>query len=443
MNTKNMFKYLAAGLVCFGFAAILTSCSKDNDPFFSAEEGDAPRILNTDIPEGKGGEPGSFGSIDRTTNFTFEVFATPINHTTISWYLDDELVYEGSKIDMPFLAGDYLVKIVATTTKGLSTYRLCKLTVLPVEGDPEVANDDKSRWLTIGKTKNIGCKFDKEIKKVFIGKQEVANVSFVNNVLTFDVPEMEERQYNLIIEDADGTRYGCGKVTVSTEDYKDPGSKETVLWEGNPVDINWGDANVLISPEQMAEVPVGATIRLEYEIIDADYHALRITDRDWSADIVPQIDGFENQPNPFEFTYTADHKTIADAKGMLITGFGYKLTRVVVVENAGPAETTLWEGDPVDINWGDANVLISPEQMAEVPVGATVSLTYEIIDADYHALRITNNDWTADIVPQIDGFENQPNPFEFTYTAEHKTIADEKGMLITGFGYKLTKVTYK
>ena len=103
------------------------------------------------------------------------------------------------------------------------------------------------------------------------------------------------------------------------------------------------------------------------------------------------------------------HKTIADAKGMLITGFGYKLTRVVVVENAGPAETTLWEGDPVDINWGDANVLISPEQMAEVPVGATVSLTYEIIDADYHALRITNNDWTADIVPQIDGFENQPN----------------------------------
>ena len=328
MNTKNMFKYLAAGLVCFGFAAILNSCSKDNDPFFSAEEGDAPRILNTDIPEGKGGEPGSFGSIDRTTNFTFEVFATPINHTTISWYLDDESVYEGSKIDMPFLAGDYLVKIVATTTKGLSTYRLCKLTVLPVEGDPEVANDEKSRWLTIGKTKNIGCKFDKEIKKVFIGKQEVANVSFVNNVLTFDVPKMEERQYNLIIEDADGTRYGCGKVTVSTEDYKDPGSKETVLWEGNPVDINWGDANVLISPEQMAEVPVGATIRLEYEIIDADYHALRITNNDWSADIVPQIDGFENQPNPFEFTYTADHKTIADEKGMLITGFGYKLTKV-------------------------------------------------------------------------------------------------------------------
>ena len=200
---------------------------------------------------------------------------------------------------------------------------------------------------------------------------------------------------------------------------------ETTLWEGDPVDINWGD------------------IRLEYEIITADYHALRITNQDWSSDIVPQIDGFENQPNPYEFTYTADHKAIADAKGMLITGFGYKLTKVVVVEAAPAAETTLWEGDPVDINWGDANVFISPEEMANVPVGATISLQYEIITADYHALRITNQDWSSDIVPQIDGFENQPNPFEFTYTADHKAIVDGNGMLITGFGYKLTKVTYK
>ena len=68
----------------------------------------------------------------------------------------------------------------------------------------------------------------------------------------------------------------------------------------------------------MANVPVGATISLQYEIITAEYHALRITNQDWSSDIVPQIDGFENQPNPYEFTYTADHKAIADAKGMLI-----------------------------------------------------------------------------------------------------------------------------
>jgi hypothetical protein len=107
----------------------------------------------------------------------------------------------------------------------------------------------------------------------------------------------------------------------------------------------------------------------------------------------------------------------------------------------GIKETTIWEGD-VDINWGDYKVFLSAEDLANVPVGATVRLVYEIIDADYHALRITNQDWSQDIVPQIDGFDAQPSPFAFEYTADAKAIADDKGMLITGFGYKLTKVTF-
>lgn len=442
MITKNIFKYLAACFVCCGLSVAFTSCSSDEDPFFSASEDDYPRIINTDLPEGKGGEPAALPSIERTTNFTCEVIVTPVHYTTVTWFVDDEQVGEGLKIDVPVLAGDHLVKVVATTTKGLSTYRLLTLNVRPAADDPELAKDGRSRWLTIGTTTTIDCKNVKNnVTKVFIGKTEASNVSYADGKLTFDIPAMDEGEYTVIIE-ADGMRYGCGVFTVSVDEYVDPGIKETTIWEG-AVDINWGDANVFLSSEEMADVPVGATVRLVYEIFDAEYHALRITNQDWSSDIVPQIDGFENQPNPFEFEFTADMKGIADAKGMLITGFGYKLTKVVIVEGVAPAETTLWEGDPVDINWGDANVFISPEEMANVPVGATISLQYEIITAEYHALRITNQDWSSDIVPQIDGFENQPNPYEFTYTADHKAIADAKGMLITGFGYKLTKVTYK
>ena len=440
MKSMKFYRYmLTAVLVSCGVAAALTSCS-DDDPFFTATENDAPRILNTDIPEWSDGEPGTLMSIDRATNFTFDVVTTPKRYTTVEWFLDGEKIFEGDSIDIPLLAGDHLLKIVATTTKGLSTSRTTKLIVRPLAGDPALATDDKSRWLTIGETKTVGCTNTTDVKRVFVGKKEATNVSFSNDQLTFDVPSMDEGQYMVTIEDASGNRYGCNWFTVSNSAYVDPGIKETVLWEGD-VDIDWGDANVFISAEEMSYVPVGATVRLVYEMIDAEYHALRVTNQDWTKDIVPQIDSFDAYTSPYEFTFTADHKAIADEKGMLVTGFGYKLTKVMIVEGVAPAEITLWEGD-TDINWGDVNVFVSVDDMAAAPVGATIHLYHEIIDAEYHALRVTNQDWTKDIVPQVDGFDAYTSPYEFTYTEDHKAIADEKGMLVTGFGYKLTKVTF-
>ena len=439
MITTDIKKIFAAGLFCF-IAAAFTACSSNEDPYFTAGENDYPRILNTDIPEGEGGEPGVIANIERTQNFEFELIVTPVHYTTVTWFIDDVQVAEGLSINVPVLAGDHIVKIVATTTKGLTTSRTCKLTVRPAEGDPELASDAKSRWLTIGTTKTIDCANVNSVVKVFIGKTEATNVAYANGKLTFAIPSMAEGNYPVTIEDAEGNQFGCGVFVVSNDEYVDPGVKETVIWEG-ATDINWGDANVFLSAETMTQVPVGATVRLVYEIIDAEYHALRVTNQDWSSDIVAQIDAFETYPSPYQFTYTADHKAIADAKGMLVTGFGYKLTKVVIVEGVAPAEVTLWEG-ATDINWGDANAFVSAGDMAAVPVGATVSLYYEIIDAEYHSLRVTNQDWSSDIVAQIDAFETYPSPYQFTYTADHKAIADAKGMLVTGFGYKLTKVTY-
>lgn len=439
MITTDIKKIFAAGLFCC-IAAAFTACSSNEDPYFTAGENDYPRILNTDIPEGEGGEPGVIANIERTQNFEFDLIVTPVHYTTVTWFIDDVQVAEGLSISVPVLAGDHIVKIVATTTKGLSTSRTCKLTVRPAANDPELASDAKSRWLTIGTTKTIDCAHVNSVAKLFIGKTEATNVAYSNGKLTFTIPSMAEGSYPVTIEDGEGKQFGCGSFVVSTEEYVDPGIKETVLWEG-ATDIDWGDSNVFLSVETMAQVPVGATVRLIYEMIDAEYHSLRVTNQDWSADIVPQVDGLDAIPSPYEFTFTADHKAIADAKGMLVTGFGYKLTKVVIVEGVAPAEVSLWEG-ATDINWGDANVFVSVSDMAAVPVGATISLYYEMIDAEYHSLRVTNEDWSSDIVSQIDGLDAIPSPYQFTYTADHKTIADSKGMLVTGFGYKLTKITY-
>ena len=327
MKIKNI---LTACLVCCGFAAAFTSCSKDEDPYFSANEYDAPRILNTDIPEGKGGEPGEIANIERTTNFKFEVIATPVNYTTITWHLDDQQIHQGSEIDMPLLAGNHILKIVATTTKGLSTSRTCKLVVRPAE----MAGDAKSRWLTIGTTKTITCNNVSSVAKVFIGQQEATNVSYDNGKLTFDVPAMDEGKYQLTIEDATGTRWGCDAFTVSKETYPEPGIKETVLWEG-ATDINWGTSNVTIPTDVMSTVPVGATIQLYYELVDMPegYHAMRITTPSWGDNpedqVIPQFDITAETPNPFEFTYTDANKAIVDTRGgMLIVGYGYKVTKV-------------------------------------------------------------------------------------------------------------------
>jgi len=454
MITKNIFKSLALFFAGCSLAA-LTACSSDEDPFFTAGEDDTPRILNTDIPEGKGGEPGVIMTIERTQNFRFEVMVTPVHYTTVTWFIDDEQVAEGDSIDVPVLAGDHIVKIVATTTKGLSTSRTCKLVVLPAEGDPALATDAKSRWLTMGTTKTIDCTNVTSVARVFIGKQEATNVSYTNGRLTFDVPTMAEGEYVLSIEDASGMRYGCGLFTVSSEAFVDPGVKETVLWEGS-TDINWGESNVQIPAESLADVPVGTTIRLYYEMIDMPdgYHALRITTPWWGDNaedqIVAQFDLTADTPNPFEFTYTEANKAIVDERGgMLIVGYGYKLVKVVATESAAPAETSLWEGS-TDINWGESNVQIPAESLADVPVGATICLHYEMIDMPdgYHALRITTPWWGDNaedqIVAQFDLTADTPNPFEFTYTEANKAIVDERGgMLIVGYGYRLSKVTVK
>ena len=98
---------------------------------------------------------------------------------------------------------------------------------------------------------------------------------------------------------------------------------------------------------------------------------------------------------------------------------------------------------------GDANVTVSAADIANVPVGATVHVYYQMADMPdgYHALRITTPWWGDNaedqIVAQFDLTADTANPYDFTYTKANKAIVDERGgMLLVGYGYKLTKVTY-
>lgn len=443
-------KKLHTLLLALATAFTFVGCSESNDPFFTAGEDDLPRILNTDLPEMSGGKPSNLPSINRDQNFTFTAIVTPTEFTTVTWLIDGELTHTGNTIDMPLLAGNYAVKIVATTTKGKETFRNCTLEVLPLEGDPTLADDAKSRWLNPGKKATIGGTNIAEVTALYIGDQQVADFANSGSALSFTVPTMPEGDYRMVVETAQG-KFGVGTGKVTTEAYVEPGVEEVALWEGKTV-VNWGESNVTITPEQLADVPVGTVIKVYYNLPTADYHAMRITTPKWGDNpedqIVPQFDLTAEPANPYEFVYTEAHKKLVDERGgMLFVGFGYEVTKVSYDKVTATKETTVWEGDQT-INWGESNVSIPTATLADAKVGSTISVYFEMPDAEYHAMRITTPKWgdtpEDNLVQQFDLTADTPNPYTFEYTEACKKLVDEReGMLLVGFGYKVKKVTVK
>ena len=126
---KAMMMLLAVGFALAG-TSTLSSCSSDDDPYFTVSEDDAPRILNTDLADQKlnVGDP-----------LKMEIKVTPVHYTTITWLLDDVQIAEGTSIDQEIPVGEHQLKIVATTTKGKTTSRTLKVTVV----DPDV---ERTLW---------------------------------------------------------------------------------------------------------------------------------------------------------------------------------------------------------------------------------------------------------------------------------------------------------
>ena len=188
---------------------------QQEDKFFTATEDDAPRILNTDIPDWDNGKPSTLLTISRDQNFEFEIIVTPADYTTVEWFLDDVKVAEGKTINQPVLAGTWTVKIVATTTKGLSTSRTAILVVNPVDGDPVAGDAVLERLVAPGSVAVLGGQNMDKVAKVVIGGVE-CNATYADGAVTYTVPaDMTAGTYQLTLKDAEGYEYGAGYTTVS------------------------------------------------------------------------------------------------------------------------------------------------------------------------------------------------------------------------------------
>lgn len=208
-----------------------TGC-KDDEPFATAGEDDFPQILLPWFGEWNDGVPGEYKNFPRDIEYVDSVTVTPARYTTVEWFIDGEKVNEGLRYNAYFLAGTYTLKIVATTTKGLSTSRTGLITVRPLDDDPALAKDAKSRYLNPNTTATIaGTNLD-GITGVYVGGVAAKDVVSNGESLSFTVPEMAEGEYKIVLESAT-MKYGCGDVTVSNEPWVDPSIVEVTLWEGD------------------------------------------------------------------------------------------------------------------------------------------------------------------------------------------------------------------
>ena len=303
--------------------ATLSSCSSDDDPYFTVSEDDDPRILNTDLV--------ADSKIDRKTNYKLEIKVTPVHYTTVTWLLDGTKIAEGNTIDQTLPLGDHELKIVATTTKNKSTSRTLKVTVTPAADDPAFGTNARELWVapgaetTIHKCKNLGT-----VTKVMVGGKEVAfEVLEEGTALKLTAPAgLENGDYDITLVDGEGNQFSGGKIKVTTEPRP---SMENTLWEGE-FPVTWGTPFDALKDTFLSKVKAGTILRV---YVDGNGQGTAATS--WWNNILtgkgdPErgditVDG----PATWKFELTdLSIQLLTEQNGLFIVGNGYTVKKVTI-----------------------------------------------------------------------------------------------------------------
>lgn len=318
---KAMMMLLAVGFALAG-TSTLSSCSSDDEPYFTASEDDNPRILNTDLADSK---------IDRKTNYKLEIKVTPVHYTTVTWLLDGTKIAEGTTIDQLLPIGNHELKIVATTTKGKTTSRTLNVTVTPAADDPALGTNASELWVapgaetTIHKCKNLGI-----VAKVMVGGKDVAfEVLEEGTALKLTAPTgLENGDYDITLVDGEGNQFPGGTIKVTTEPRP---SMETTLWEGEFA-VTWDTPFKDLKDTFLSKVKAGTILRV---YVDGKGQGTAATS--WWNNILtgkgdPErgdipVDG----PATWKFELTdLSIQLLTEQQGLFIVGDGYTVKKVTI-----------------------------------------------------------------------------------------------------------------
>ena len=323
-----MGKVLKAWMMLFAMSlalagtATLSSCSSDDDPFFTVSEDDDPRILNTDLADKK---------LDRKTNLKMEIKVTPVHYTTVTWLLDDTQIAEGTTIDQALPVGNHTLKIVATTTKGKSTSRTLNVVVIPAADDPTLGTNAIELWVapgaetTIHKCSNLGT-----VTKVLVGGKEAAfEVLEEGTALKLTAPAgLENGDYDITLVDGSGVQFPSGTIKVTTEARP---SMENTIWEGEFA-VTWGTPFDALKDTFLSKVKAGTILRV---YVDGNGQGTAATS--WWNNLLtgkgdPERDDFMvDGPATWEFELTdLSIQLLTEQNGLFIVGNGYTVKKVTI-----------------------------------------------------------------------------------------------------------------
>ena len=318
---KAMMMLLAVGFALAG-TSTLSSCSSDDEPYFTVSEDDNPRILNTDLADSK---------IDRKTNYKLEIKVTPVHYTTVTWLLDGKQIAEGNTIDQALPVGIHELKIVATTTKGKSTSRTLNVTVTPAADDPALGTNAVELWVapgaetTIHKCKNLGT-----VTKVMVGGKEVAfEILEEGTALKLTAPTgLENGDYDITLVDGEGNQFPSGTIKVTTEARP---SMENTLWEGEFA-VTWSTPFDALKDTFLSKVKAGTILRV---YVDGNGQGTAATS--WWNNILTgkgdpeRGDILVDGPATWEFELTDQSiQLLTEQNGLFIVGNGYTVKKVTI-----------------------------------------------------------------------------------------------------------------
>ena len=302
--------------------ATLSSCSSDDDPFFTVSEDDNPRILNTNLADLK---------LDRKTKLNLEIKVTPVHYTTVTWLLDGTQIYEGTTIDQTFPIGNHELKIVATTTKGKTTSRTLNVTVTPAANDPALGTNAMELWVAPGETTTIHkCKNLDVVQKVLIADKEVAfEVLDEGTALKVTAPsDLANGDYAITLVDGNGVQFPCGTIKVTAEARP---SMESTLWEGEFA-VTWGTPFDALKDTFLSKVKAGTILRV---YVDGNGQGTAATA--WWNNILTgkgdpeRGDIMVNGPAKWEFELTdLSIQLLTEQNGFLLVGDGYTVKKVTI-----------------------------------------------------------------------------------------------------------------